>query len=65
MGYHKDISCNDTPIKRLPRLSVTSDVSLYANWMDKDAYNVLYGAVPFKGINIHVLDLLFYTTFVK
>ena len=64
MGYHKDISCSDTPIKRLPRLSVTSDISLYADWMDKDAYSVLYGAVPFKGINIRVLDLLFYTTFV-
>jgi len=64
MGYHKSIDCTDEPVKRLPRFSVSDDVSLYADWMDKDAYNVLYGLVPLKGIDIHILDLIFYTTFV-
>lgn len=64
LGYFKNIECTGNPINALHKYSVTSNITLYADWMDKNAYNALYGEVPLKGTYIRSVDLTFYTSFV-
>lgn len=66
IGYHKEAagSGKDSTITVLPKFSITSDIKLYAEWMDPTEYAVKYGTYKIGNYDINISKLVFYTKFV-
>lgn len=66
VGYHKEAAetGKDDAILNLPKFSVTSDIRLYAEWMDPTEYAVKYGTYKIGDYDIDISKLIFYTKYV-
>lgn len=66
VGYHKEAAeiGKDKATTVLPKFSVTSDIKLYAEWMDPTEYAVKYGTYKIGNYDIDISKLVFYTKYV-
>lgn len=64
VGYHRDYQCADDVEYIIPKFSVTEDITLYADWMDSESYQIKYGTFVLNGLEFKLSDLVFYTKFI-
>ena len=64
IGYHRNYQCTDDVISVLPKFSITSDITLYAEWLDSNLYQAKYGTYTINGLEFKLTDLIFYTKYI-
>lgn len=63
-GYHRNYQCTDEIVTILPKFSVSKDITLYADWMDSESYQIKYGTFLLNGLEFKLTDLIFYTKYI-